>query len=295
MSRCGFIAVLGAPNAGKSTLINRLTGSKVTIVSPKPQTTRNRILGILVKDDAQFIFVDTPGIFAPRRRLDRAMVAAAWSGAGDADVIVLLIDASRKDLSMSLPIIEELKKRGQTAIIVLNKVDVAPKPHLLALAADIEATGIAEEIFMISAVTGDGTADLLAALRERLPAGPFHYPEDQLTDMPERLLSAEIVREHLFRNLHQEVPYELAVEPETWENFQNGSVKIQVRIVVARDSQRGIVLGAQGKTIKRIREAAQRELHGLLGRPVHLFLHVQSDPQWQDRQAYYRLWNLDWS
>lgn len=291
---CGFIAILGAPNAGKSTLLNRIIGAKVSIVSPKPQTTRNRVLGILVEENMQYVFIDTPGIFAPRRRLDKAMVQAAWSGAQDADALILMIDASYGKIDgKTQNIIDQLQGWAQKVFVVLNKVDVAEKENLLKLADAIAKSGVASQIFMVSALTGDGISDLMAALKPLVPKGAFHFPEDQLTDMPQRLLASEIIREHLFRQLRQELPYELAVEPEVWETFKNGSVKISAKIVLSREHLKPIVLGAGGKQIKSIREAAQAELAEMLETQVHLFLHVVVDEKWQEKRSYYSMWNLD--
>jgi GTP-binding protein Era len=295
-TRCGFIAVIGAPNAGKSTLVNRLVGAKVSIVSPKVQTTRSRVLGIAIRDNAQILFVDTPGIFAPRRRLDRAMVAAAWQGAGDADLVVLLIDASHKQPDEETArIIEDLKRADRKIILALNKVDlVKQRERLLALAAEMDRTGCFSDIFMISAETGDGVEDLMRLLVSRLPAGPWLYPEDQITDMPMRLLAAEVTREHLFRQLHQEVPYALTVETESWEDFEDGSVKIQQMILVEREGQKAIVIGKAGARVKAVREAAQAELQAMLERRVHLFLAVKVREGWSEERERYRYLGLDW-
>jgi len=295
-TRCGFVAVIGAPNAGKSTLVNRLVGAKVSIVSPKVQTTRSRVLGIAIRDNAQILFVDTPGIFAPRRRLDRAMVAAAWQGAGDADLVVLLIDASRQQPDEETQrILDDLKRADRKIILALNKVDlVKQRERLLALAAEMDRTGCFSDIFMISAETGDGVEDLMRALVSRLPAGPWLYPEDQITDMPMRLLAAEVTREHLFRQLHQEVPYALTVETESWEDFQDGSVKIQQMILVEREGQKAIVIGKAGARVKAVREAAQAELQAMLERRVHLFLAVKVREGWSEERERYKDLGLEW-
>ena len=294
--RCGFIALLGAPNAGKSTLLNRLVGAKVSIVSPKVQTTRTRVLGIGIAGPAQLIFIDTPGIFAPRRRLDRAMVQAAWRGAGDADLVVLLVDASRRAIDPDTArIIAGLREAGRKAILALNKVDLIKREKLLALAHQFDAEGIFTDIFMISAETGDGVDDLRDALAARTPPGPWHFPEDQLSDMPSRLLAAEITREHLFRQLHQELPYALTVESETWEDFKDGSVKLQQVIFVQRDNQKAIVLGKNGQRIKAVRAAAQAELEEMLGRKVHLFLYVKVREKWLEDPARFREMGLDYN
>jgi GTP-binding protein Era len=292
--RFGFVAVLGAPNAGKSTLVNRLVGAKVSIVSPKVQTTRTRVLGIAIRGAAQLVFVDTPGIFTPRRRLDRSMVAAAWRGAADADLVLLLVDAAKPRLDEDTRgIVKGLQQSGRKAVLALNKIDVIRPEKLLALAAELNATGLFTDIFMISALTGDGVEDLAAYLARQLPPGPWHFPEDQLSDMPQRLLAAELTREQLFIQLHRELPYALTVESETWEEFDDGSVKINQVIFVRKDSQKAIVLGKGGQRIKAVREAAQRELAAMLDRPVHLFLYVKVREGWQDDPERYRELGLE--
>lgn len=303
---CGFIAVLGAPNAGKSTLVNRVVGQKVSIVSPKVQTTRAKVLGIVMHGAAQMIFVDTPGIFAPKRRLDRAMVAAAWTGAGDADQILLMVDASRRNIDDDTRrIIEGLKSHKRKALLVLNKIDqVKERERLLAKTAELNALGnegqngesgepLFTDTFMISAEQGDGVADLVAELARRIPQGPHHYPEDHITDAPQRFLAAEITREHLFRQLHEEVPYALTVETEGWEEFKDGSVKITQVIFVAKEGQKAIVIGKGGAKIKTIREAAQREMGLAFERPVHLFLFIKVRGSWADDPERYREMGLD--
>jgi GTP-binding protein Era len=293
--RCGFIALLGAPNAGKSTLVNRLVGAKVTIVSPKVQTTRSRVLGIAIRGQAQLILIDTPGIFTPRRRLERAMVRAAWRGAEDADVIVMLFDAQRRGIDEdSERIIAGLRKGGRKAILALNKIDLVKPDRLLALAHKLHDEGVFSDVFMISAETGDGVEDLAKTLAARVPAGPWHFPADQLSDLPERLLATEITREHLFRQLHQEIPYQIAVESEAWQDFKNGGVRIGQVIYVQRDNQRAIVLGKAGQRIKAVREAAQAELEAMLGRKVHLFLHVKLREGWPDDPGHYREIGLEY-
>jgi len=295
LARCGFVAILGAPNVGKSTLLNGLVGAKVSIVSPKVQTTRMRVLGVAVRGNAQLVFIDTPGIFAPRRRLDRAMVRAAWRGAEEADLVLLLADASRRGIDGDTRrIIDGLKAAGRTAILALNKIDLVPHEKLLALAATYHAEGLFTDIFMISAATGDGVEDLARALAARLPEGPWHFPEDQLSDLPVRLLAAEITREHLFRQLHDELPYELTVEPETWEEFEDGSARIGQVVFIQRESQKPIVLGRGGQRIKGVREAAQVEIEQLLGRKVHLFLHVTVRENWAEERTRYRDLGLDY-
>jgi GTP-binding protein Era len=293
-TRCGFVALIGAPNVGKSTLLNRLIGAKISIVSAKVQTTRRRLLGILVEGPAQIVFVDTPGIFTPRRRLDRAMVHTAWRSAEDADLIVLLIDATRKRLDdETRSIVDGLKREGRRAILAINKIDVVKRPKLLGLAQELFDMGIFDEVFMISAETGDGVDDLIKSLAARLPEGPWHYPADQISDMPMREIAAEITREQLFRQLHAELPYALTVEQESWEDFADGSLRVGQQIIVARESQRAIVLGQGGQRIKAVREAAQAEIGVLTGRKVHLFLHVKLRENWQDDPERYRAMGLD--
>ncbi|MFT5486942.1 MAG: GTP-binding protein Era [Paracoccaceae bacterium] len=294
-TRCGFIALLGAPNAGKSTLMNTMVGAKVSIVTQKVQTTRSRILGVTALGKSQLVFVDTPGIFKPRRRLDRAMVAAAWSGAADADVVTLLIDAGMRIEGDTRRIIDGLKKNDGRAVCVLNKVDTVPRENLLAMIEELRAEELFTDFFMVSALKGEGVEDLKQFLAGRLPAGPWHFPEDQLSDMNDRLFSAEITREKLFLNLHQELPYALTVETETWEPFDNGAVKVEQVIYVERASQKGIVLGKAGERIKRVRTLAQDDLKELLGRDVHLFLFVKVRENWGDDPERYRDWGLDFS
>jgi len=294
--RCGFIALVGAPNAGKSTLLNALVGSKVSIVSPKVQTTRSRVLGIGTHGDSQLLFVDTPGIFTPTKRLERAMVAAAWQGAGDADLVVLLFDASRRGIDDdTLNAIARLKEAGRRVILALNKIDLIKRDRLLGLAAEFEAHGIFSRTFMVSAATGDGLSTLLDFLAANVPAGPWLYPEDQLSDMPSRLLAAEITREKLFLQLHQELPYAATVETESWETFKDGSVKIQQVIYVQRDSQKSIVLGKGGQRIKAINMSARQEMQELLDCKVHLFLFVKVRENWTDDPERYESWGLDFN
>lgn len=293
-SRCGFVALIGAPNSGKSTLLNRLVGAKVSIVTPKVQTTRTRILGIALRGAAQIVFIDTPGIFLPRRRLDRAMVAAAWSGAGDADIIVVLVDAARRVSDDTRRIIEGLDKSGRKAILALNKIDLVRRQSLLAIAAELNGSGVFTDTFMISSTTGDGVEDLMDTIVARLPEGPWLYPEDQVSDMPERLLAAEITREKLFLQLHEELPYALTVETEEWENFRDGSVRIRQVIYVERDSQKAIVLGRGGRRIKSVGAAAREELEQILDRKVHLFIYVKVREKWGEDRERYRDWGLDY-
>ncbi|MEX2009611.1 MAG: GTPase Era [Dongiaceae bacterium] len=294
-TRCGFVALLGAPNTGKSTLLNRLVGAKLSIVSPKVQTTRSRVLGLAIAGPAQLVFVDTPGIFAPRRRLDRAMVSAAWRGAADADLIVLLVDAHLKGVDQDTKtIVAGLRKTGRKAILALNKIDLVKPERLLELARALDAEGVFSDVFMISAITGDGVNDLKAALAARLPAGPWLFPEDQISDVPMRLLAAEVTREKLFLQLHQELPYALTVETEEWEDFADGSVKISQVVFVRRDSQKAIVLGAGGQRIKAVRLAAQADLETMFGRRVHLFVYVKVREGWPEDRERYRALGLDY-
>lgn len=294
-TRCGFVAVLGAPNAGKSTLVNRLVGAKVSIVSPKVQTTRTRVTAIGMAGDAQIVCLDTPGIFqAPRKRLERAMIDAAWRSAADADVLLLVVDASRKRVDDDTRrILDALKEKGRTAVLALNKIDLVKKETLLAKADQLFASGAISEVFMISATEGDGIDGLKAHLAGAVPEGPWHFPEDQLTDMPERLLAAEITREQVFLRLYQELPYAIAVETESWEEFKDGSARVSQAIYVERDSQRPIVLGKGGATIKAIGESARKELEEILGRRIHLMLRVKQRGDWSESRELYRDWGLE--
>jgi GTP-binding protein Era len=291
--RCGFAALVGAPNAGKSTLLNRLTGAKVAIVSPKPQTTRFRVRGIVVRDDAQVLLVDTPGIFAPRRRLDRAMVAAAWSGAADADVAALVVDAKAGATPPVRAIAARLAATGRPLWLVLNKIDLVPRPSLLPLAQDFAALAPFAQTFMVSAATGDGVETLLAALAAAMPEGPHLYPDDELSDMPDRMLAAEIVREQVFRQTHEEVPYGTTVETESWAERDDGSVRIDATIYVARAGQKAILIGEAGARIRTIGARARAELAGLLERRVHLFLNVRERPGWDEEAARLRALGLE--
>jgi len=290
--RCGVVSILGAPNAGKSTLVNRLVGAKVSIVSPKVQTTRIRVRGVALIDETQIVYVDTPGIFAPKRRLDRAMVDAAWSGASDADAIVLLVDAARGIDTDTRRIAEGLKERGAAAILVLNKVDAVKREALLALSEELNSLAGFDATFMVSALNGSGVEDLERHLVSRMPSGPWLFPEDEISDLPQRLLAAEITREKAYLRLHQELPYALSVETEAWQDFDDGSVRIEQSITVERDSQKGIVVGKSGQMIKRIRAEAQQELAELLDRPVHLFVRVRVRENWADNPGHYREWGL---
>ena len=271
-TRAGFVAVIGAPNAGKSTLVNALVGQKVAIVSPKAQTTRARLMGIAIHGSAQILLVDTPGIFEPRRRLDRAMVAAAWTGAQDADLVLLVIDASA---SVRDEILEGLGKREQPLFIALNKVDLVKKEKLLVLASDLTARLDPERLFMISATQGDGVPDLKQALASAMPPGPWLYPEDEVSDATDRMIAAELTREQIVNQLHQELPYATAVETESWEDRADGSTVINQQILVERDSQKAIVIGKGGRRLKAIGAAARAEIAQHLGRPGHLYLHVK--------------------
>ena len=302
--RCAVIAVIGAPNAGKSTLVNALVGAKVSIVTQKVQTTRSRVRGIAMAGEAQLVFIDTPGIFAPKRRLDRAMVAAAWDGLEGADIILMLIDApafiagetergaAGKSRADAERIIEGLGKAGRKAALALNKIDEIPRDNLLALAQGLNETGLFTDTFMISAQKGYGLADLKSFLAEAAPPGPWLYPEDQLSDISDRLMAAEVTREKLFLRLHQELPYELTVETDDWKETKSG-VRIEQTIYVARDGQKGIVLGKNGQTLKAVGKAAREELTGLLGAPAHLFLHVKVREGWADEAARLRNIGLD--
>jgi GTPase len=296
--RAGFVALIGAPNAGKSTLLNAMIGAKIAIVTPKVQTTRARIVGIAIEDGSQLIFVDTPGIFAPKRRLDRAMVAAAWSSVGDADEVVLLVDAAQGITGEVLRIVEGLKGLGQKAggvILALNKVDAVERTKLLKLSADLNAAFPFRDTYMISALTGDGVADLKHMLAGRLPEGPWLYPEDQLADIPQRLLAAEITREKLFLNLRQELPYAATVETETWTEQKDKSLRLDQIIYVQRPGHKGIVLGKGGAMIKTIGAEARAELEQIFERKVHLFLFVKVREKWLDDPERYRAMGLDYS
>ncbi|MBL8585862.1 MAG: GTPase Era [Bradyrhizobiaceae bacterium] len=292
-TRCGFVAVIGAPNVGKSTLVNALVGGKVTIVSPKVQTTRSLVRGITLEGRSQLIFVDTPGLFAPRRRLERAMVTSAWSGAQDADVALLVVDAKRGLDADTGAILDRLAGLPARKALVLNKVDLVAKPALLALAQAANARLAFAATFMISALSGDGVADLKTWLAGEAPEGPWLYPEDQMSDAPLRSLAAEITREKLFLRLHQELPYRSTVETEAWKEQPDGSVRIEQTIYVERESQRKIVLGKGGQTIKAIGSDARKEIATLIGQPVHLFLFVKIREDWADDPERYREMGLE--
>jgi GTP-binding protein Era len=292
--RCGVVAVVGAPNAGKSTLVNALVGQKVAIVSPKAQTTRTRLMGLAIDGQAQILLVDTPGIFEPKRRLDRAMVAAAWAGAQGADLIALVVDAKTGFSRRIEEMLDALKARPEPKWLVLNKVDVTPKEELLSLTAALGGRLDFEQIYMVSATTGDGVADLKSALAARVPEGPWLFPEDQVSDATDRMLAAEVTREQLYLQLHAELPYASAVETEKYEERKDGSVAIHQQILVGRDTQKAIVLGKGGTRIKQIGAAAREQLAALLGRKVHLFLHVKVNPKWEEDRGLYREIGLDW-
>ena len=295
---CGLVAVLGAPNAGKSTLVNALVGQKVAITSSKAQTTRARLMGIALQDSAdartQIVLADTPGIFEPRRRLDRAMVAAAWEGAQEADAILLVVDAVKQRRRELHPLVKTLKGRPENKLLVLNKVDASKKEPLLELAQELAATVDFSEVFFVSALTSDGVPELKAHLASLMPEGPWLYPEDQVSDASERLLACEITREQLYAQLHNELPYDSAVRAESYTQRKDGSVEIRQQIVVARDSQKAIVLGKGGSRIKAIGEAARLELSRILGQKVHLFLHVKVEENWAETRDIYEDIGLEW-
>ena len=292
--KCGLVAVIGAPNAGKSTLVNALVGQKVAITSAKAQTTRARLLGIALEGPTQIILADTPGIFEPKRRLDRAMVAAAWEGAQEADAIVLVVDPLKKRRHELEPLLEALKDRPERKLLVLNKVDASVKEPLLVLAQELAGKVEFDEVFFVSALTGDGVPELKMHLASLMSEGPWHYPEDQVSDASERLLACEITREQVYKQLHDELPYDTAVRPESYTQRKDGSVEIRQQIVVARDGQKAIVLGKRGAKIKAIGEAARNELAEVLGHKVHLFLHVKVDENWADARDIYEEIGLDW-
>jgi GTPase len=291
-SRAGFVAVIGAPNAGKSTLVNALVGQKVAIVSAKAQTTRARLMGIAMDGPAQILLVDTPGIFEPRRRLDRAMVAAAWSGAQDADLILLVIDASEK---IRENVLRGLEMREHLLFLALNKIDLVKKEKLLALSAELTERLKPDKVFMISASKGDGVTDLKQALAAAMPQGPWLYPPDEVSGATDRMIAAELTREQIVNRLHQELPYATAVETEKWEERPDGSTVINQQILVERDSQKAIVIGKGGRQLKTIGAAARAEIAQHLGRPVHLFLHVKVNSRWDEDRSLYRDIGLGWA
>jgi GTP-binding protein Era len=293
-TRCGAVALVGAPNAGKSTLTNALVGAKVAIVSPKVQTTRARLMGIASEGMTQLLLTDTPGIFAPTRRLDRAMVKAAWGGATDADVIVLVVDARRGLSNDVRAIVEGLQQVKSPCLLVLNKVDICAKDRLLKLTADMKDLHVWHDIFMVSAQTGDGVPALRAYLASLMPESPWHYPEDQLTDTTQRLMAAEITREKLYLMLHQELPYSATVETEKWEQRADGSAAIHQVIYIERESQKAIILGHKGAQIKSIGATARADMIEAFGHKVHLFLHVKVKPDWADNRDVYRGTGIDW-
>ena len=294
-TRAGFVAVIGAPNAGKSTLVNALVGQKVAIVSPKAQTTRARLLGIAIADKTQILLVDTPGIFKPKRRLDRAMVAAAWTGAQDADLILLVIDAAERMTTEIDRIIASLGERQHPLLLALNKIDLVKKPALLALASDLTARLNPDQVFMISAANGDGVPDVKNALADAMPEGPWLYPDDEVSDATDRMIAAELTREQIVNRLYQEMPYATAIETETWEDRPDGSTVIRQQILVERDSQKAIMIGKSGRRLKEIGAAAREQISQHLGRPVHLFLHVKVNPKWDEDRGLYREIGLEWA
>jgi GTP-binding protein Era len=294
-SRAGFIAVIGAPNAGKSTLVNALVGQKVAIVSPKAQTTRSRLMGIATDGTTQILLVDTPGIFEPRRRLDRAMVAAAWTGAQDADLILLVIDAATGVKAEVERIIASLGQREHPLFLALNKIDLIKKDKLLGLAVNLTERLNPGKVFMISATQGDGVPDVKQALADAMPEGPWLYPEEDVSDATDRMIAAELTREQIVNQLHQELPYATAIETETWEDRPDGSTIIHQQIIVERDSQKAIVIGKVGRRLKAIGAAAREEIAHHLGRPVHLFLHVKVEPKWGEDRSIYREIGLEWA
>ncbi len=292
-SRCGFVAIVGAPNAGKSTLLNRMAGAKLSIVSPKAQTTRFRVLGILLRGPAQILLVDTPGIFAPKRKLDRAMVNAAWTGSEDADLTLFLVDARAGLTDQVAAIAERLRGTGRRIWLILNKVDLVPRLQLLPLTADLAERATFEQTFMVSAANGDGVTDLLDAAAAALPEGPHLYPDDEITDLPDRLLAAEIVREQIFLQTHEEVPYGTTVETESFAERRDGSVRIDATIYVSRAGQKAILIGEGGARVRDIGARARSHLAQLLDRQVHLFLNVKERSGWDEERARLRAIGLD--
>ncbi len=307
IKHAGFVAIIGAPNAGKSTLVNRLVGTKIAIVTHKVQTTRFPVRGVAHCKDAQIVLVDTPGIFRAKKRLDRAMVKAAWAGADEADAVVHLIDAAawvavredkpsaaeRLSVEDDRRVIETLQTSGRKVLLALNKIDLFPHEQILPIMAELNATGVYSEIFMLSALNGDGVTRLLETLADQMPEGEAMYPPDQTADLPMRLLAAEVTREKLMLRLHQELPYQLMVETESWEPFDNGSVRIRQAIIIAREQHKGMILGKGGASIKAIGKAAREELAEMLGQPVHLILFVKVDPKWMERREAYSAFGLE--
>ena len=294
-SKCGFVTLLGAPNAGKSTLVNYMVGAKVSIVSPKVQTTRSRVRGIVVKGDCEIVLVDTPGIFKPKRRLDRAMVASAWVEAEYSDVRLLVVDARRGLDDDTRSIIDSLKKNREKAVLVLNKTDLTKGEKLLKLSSEINGLYAFEETFMVSALNGEGTEDLENYLVSRMPESPFMFPEDQVSDLPNRLLAAEITREKMYLNLREELPYILTVETDMWKDNPDGSARLEQTVFVEKENQRRIILGKNGSMIKKIGSQARQELESLFECRIHLFLFVKVREKWGDDPARYRLWGLDFN
>ncbi|MGE4351657.1 MAG: GTPase Era [Bdellovibrionales bacterium] len=293
-TRAGFVAILGAPNAGKSTLLNQMLGEKLSIVTHKAQTTRIRVLGLLTRENTQIGLIDTPGIFKPKTRLEKAMVQVAWDSLEGVDAVLLIVDASARQPDAKVEaVLESLAKRKVKATLALNKVDRIKPEKLLPLSEKLHATGLFDEIFMISALTGDGVEELTKRLMDKMPVGPWHYPEDQLTDLSSRLLAAEITREQLFLQLHDELPYMASVIPESWEERKDGSVMIRQTILVAKTAHRAMVLGKNGSRIKEIGSAARKEMSDFMGQTVHLFLDVKADERWQEKNAFYSLFGLD--
>ena len=292
-TRCGFVALVGAPNVGKSTLLNELVGAKISIVTPKVQTTRTQVRGIAIAGNAQIVFVDTPGIFVPKRRLDRAMVQAAWSGAGDADLVALLIDAKKGIDDEARAIAEKLTHSKAKKILIINKIDLVPRESLLALAGEADKLAPFDRIFMVAAANGDGVADVLRYFAEQVPRGPFHYPADEISDMPERRMAAEITREKVYLRLHDELPYQSTVETDSWKDMKDGSIRIEQTLFVERESQRKIVLGEGGQMIKSISMQARKEIEEALEKRVHLFLHVKVRGDWENDPERYRTAGLE--
>jgi len=291
--QCGFVTIVGVPNAGKSTLVNQLVGSKVSIVSPKVQTTRRRILGVVMHDESQIILVDTPGIFEPKKRLERAMVAAAWSAIEGTGLILVIADATAPSQEPTLALIDKLKASNIPIWLAINKIDKCPRAQLLPMIAELTQEKPIQKTYLISALTRDGIESLLNDLAGKMPSAPWHFPEDQLSDVPQRFLAAEITREKIFQFLHQELPYAVTVEGEKWENFANGDIKISQVVFVMRESQRRILLGKEGQQIRRIGEAARRDLQDILGARVHLFLHVRVAKDWAERRQHYEEMGLE--